>query len=162
MTTYKGTHITAFDSTPPETVNSRLHGGTVKYAGDMFELADSANADNAIVLKLPADAVLNSIKFASDALSAGTVDIGFFKLNADGTYTAIDADAIANNIAVTSEVALTEYRYSVKGIDTANKSVWELAGLSTRPEYNDIYVGLTTDTGTSAVGTVLVEAFYTE
>ena len=104
------------------------------------------------------------VYFASDDLgTAGTVDIGFFKQEVDGTYTAVDADAIANNIDVNSAaVARTDYRFSVKGIETANQSCWELAGLSARPPYGDIYLGLTTDTGTTADGTVLLQATVTE
>lgn len=164
MATFLGTHITKFDATPPATVNARQHGGLVKYIGDTFELADSANADFAIVAKLPVDSMLVSLKAAFDALgTAGTVDIGFYKKNADGTYAVVDADAIANNLAVsTTAVALTEYRFSVKGIETMNQSVWELAGLSARPAYTDMYVGLTTDTGTTAVGTATVQILYTE
>ena len=164
MATFLGTHITKFDSTPPATVNARQHGGLVKYIGDTFELADTANADFAIVAKLPIDSMLVSLKAAFDDLgSAGTVDIGFYKKNADGTYTVVDADAIANNLDVnTAAVALTEYRFSAKGIETMNQNVWELAGLSARPAYTDMYVGLTTDTGTTAAATATVQILYTE
>jgi hypothetical protein len=164
MATFKGTHITNFDATPFNSVNSRLHGGVVKNITDAFELADTANADFAIVAKLPVDAIIKSIKFACDDLgTAGTVDIGFYTKAADGTYTAVDADAIANNIDVNAgAVALTEYRYSVKGIETANQAAYTLAGLSARPDYTDIYVGLTTDTGTTQAGTVLIDIDYKE
>lgn len=164
MATFKGTHITDFDSTPFDSVNARLHGGVVKAAVDTFELADTANGDFALVFKLPIDAILHSIKFASDDLgAAGTVDIGFYRKKADGTYVAVDADAIANNIDVnTAAVSLTEYRYSVKGIETATQPLYTLAGLSARPEYAELYIGLTTDTGTTAAGTVTMYAQYTE
>lgn len=159
MATQKGTHITDFDSNPFDVVDSKLHGGRMRHARDQFELTDTADGDVAHVLKIPVDAVIDSIKFACDDLgTAGTVDIGFYKKNADGTYTAVDADAIANNIDVNSAaVSLTEYRYSVKGIETANQKAWELAGLSAKPAYDDLYLSLTTDTGTTADGTVLLQ-----
>lgn len=164
MTTFKGTHITDFDQKPFDSVNARLHGGVVKYAGDGFELADTADGDEAIVLKLPVDANLISVKFACDDLgTAGTVDIGFHTKGSDGTYTAVDADALANNIDVNSAaVALTEYRYSAKGIETQGQNAYTLAGLSARPDYTDIYLSITTDTGTTAAGSVLLEVLYTE
>lgn len=164
MTTYKGTSITNFDSTPFTSVNSRVHGGVIKGIVDTFEFADSANADVGIIAKLPIDAVIYSLKMGFDDLgTAGTVDIGLFKKNADGTYTAVDADAFANNIDVnTAAVAMTEYRFSVFGIESAMKSTWELAGLSARPAYEDLYVGITTDTGTTAVGTVSTQILYAE
>lgn len=164
MTTSKGTNITNFDATPPAVVNARLHGGVLKAIVDTIELPDTANADDAILAKIPVDAVLFSLKLASDDLgTAGTIDIGFHKKNADGTYTAVDADAIANNIDVNAAaVALTEYRFSVKGIETAMQPAYTLAGLSARPDYNDLYISVTTDTGTTAAGTVSLQVLYTE
>lgn len=163
MATFKGTHVTDFDSQPIEIVDGRLHGGVKKIAVDAFELADTANGDVAHVLRIPVDAVIHSIVFASDDLgAAGTVDIGFYKKNNDGTYTAVDADAIANNIDVaTAAVAPTEYRFSVKGIETAMQAAYELAGLAARPDYANLYLSLTTDTGTTAAGTVMLKAEYT-
>lgn len=164
MATYYGTHITKFDANPPTPVNARQHGGVVKYIGDTFELADTANGEFAIVAKLPIDSMLVSLKAAFDDLgTAGTVDIGFYRKAVDGTYVVVDADAIANNLDVNSAaVALTEYRFSVKGIETMNQSIWELAGLSARPAYTDMYIGLTTDTGTTAAGTATIQVLYTE
>lgn len=164
MATQKSTHMTARDNTPRDIKNSRLVGGSVKGMVETFELTDTANADDAIVLPLPIDAVLMSVKFACDDLgTAGTVDIGFHKKNADGTYTAVDADALANNIDVNAAaVALTEYRFSAKGIETAMQKAWELAGLSDRPDYGELFLSITTDTGTTADGTVTVQVQYME
>lgn len=164
MAEQKGTHVTKFDAKPFTAVESCLHGGVVKSIVDSFELTDTANGDYAIVAKLPIDAIITSVVFGCDDLgTAGTVDIGFYKANGDGTYTAVDADAIANNIDVsTAAVAPTEYRFSAKGIETAKQNAYTLAGLSKRPAYEDIYIGLTTDTGTTADGTVYLKVEYME
>lgn len=164
MATFKGEHITNFDAKPFEVVNSRLHGGVKKVIVEAFELADTANTDFAILAKLPIDAVIHSVEFGCDDLgSAGTADIGFYTKNADETYSAVDADALANNIDVaTAAVAPTEYRFSAKGIETAKQSAFTLAGLSARPAYEDIYIGLTTDTGTTTAGTVYLKVEYAE
>ena len=160
MATQKGNHITNFDSTPPGVVDARLHGGIVKYYGDQFELVDTADGDIAHLLRLPVDAIAKHIYAAFDDLgSAGTVDIGFYRKKTDGTYIVVDADAFANNIDVNaSAVVRTDYRFSAQGIETANQTIWELAGLSARPDYSDLYLSLTTDTGTTADGTVLLQA----
>ena len=164
MATQKGTHITDFDSTPFDSVNARLHGGVLKASVDTFTLTGTANGDIAHVFKIPVDAILHSVKFACDDLgTAGTVDIGFYRLAADGSYVAVDADALANNIDVsTAAVSLTEYRFSAKDIDTANDAAYVLAGLSARPAYEDLYISITTDTGTTADGTVTMQIQYTE
>lgn len=162
MATFKGNIVTNMDSTPVERNVFGVTGGGLKHIRDVFELADTANNDSAIVLPIPVDAVITSVQFASDDLgTAGTVDITFFKKNADGTYTELGDGLIANNIDVNAAaVSLTEYRYSVLNIDTAIKKAWELAGLSARPDYGTLYIGLTTDTGTTTAGTVLLQASY--
>jgi len=164
MTTTKGNLITAFDATPPLTVNSRLHGGYVKTCIDQFELADTANGDIHHVFKLSVDAVLSSVKMAADDLgTAGTVSIGFYKKNNDGTYTVVDADAIASAIDVNAAAtALTEYRFEAAAIETIDQPVWELAGLAARPAYGDLYLSLTTPAGTTSAGTVAMVIQYTE
>jgi len=164
MATQKGTHITNFDATPFDVTNARLHGGVVKSAVDTFTLADTADGDIAHVFKIPVDAILHSVKFACDDLgTAGTVSIGFYTKNADNTYSAVDIDALAVDIDVNSgAVALTEYRFSAKDIDTATQAAYTLAGLSARPAYEDLYISLTTATGTTQDGTVTMQIQYTE
>lgn len=163
MATQKGTHITKFDNNPFDVVDAREHGGVLKVAIDSFELADTADGDIAHVFRLPVDAVISSLQFGCDDLgTAGTVDIGLYKKNADGTYSVVDADAFANNIDVsTAAVVPAEYRFSAKGIETALQPLYELAGLSARPDYADLYISLTTDTGTTAAGSVYMKVEYT-
>lgn len=159
MTTYKGNQITSQDATPPDVVSGKLAGGEVRRWVDVFEEADNANADFRIVFKLPIDLVVSQVNFACDALSAGTVDIGLYKKNADGTYTAVDDDCFASAIAVTTAVAKTDVTYEAAAADIADalQPLWQRANLSARPSYGDMYLGLTYDTGTGAAGTVLVE-----
>lgn len=164
MTTTYGSHITNFDATPPATVNSRFHGGVVKACVDTFELADTDNDDAHIVFRVPIDAVLLSVKMAADDLgTTGTIDIGFHKKNYDGTYTAVDVDAIASAINVNAAATgLTEYRFEAANINTALQTAWELAGLAARPAYGDLYLSISTPAGTTAVGTVTMQIQYTE
>lgn len=164
MAITKGNHITNFDAQPPLTVNSRFHGGVMKGAVDQFELADTANNDAHIVFKLPVEAVIHSVKMATDDLgSAGTIDIGFHRKGDDGVYVAVDVNAIATAIDVNAAAtALTEYRFEAAAIETADQPAWELAGLAARPAYGDIYLSISTPTGTTAVGTVAMQIQYTE
>lgn len=156
MAEFLGTHITSMDAKPFDRVLARMHGGFAKSIVLTDEMPDTANGDYMLVAKVPVDATLTSIRAAFDDLgTAGTIDIGFYYKKADGTYAAVLAGAVANNIDVsTAAVALTEYRFSVLNIDTIEKAAWELAGLSARPAYSDLYIGLTTDTGTTVAGTV--------
>lgn len=164
MATTKGTHITDFDATPPDVVKSRLHGGVLKAAVDTTAHSTLGAGDIHHVFKLPIDAIIHSLKFASDDLgTTGTVDIGIYKKNVDGTYSAVDDNAFADAIDVNAAaVALTEYRFSAKNINTANQKLWELAGLSARPSYEDMYISLTFDAATTAAGDTTLMVQYTE
>jgi hypothetical protein len=148
--------VAARDAIPPTVIDPKSGpSGTQTFVGT-FELDDTGNGDSGIFLPISVEAVLPSIKLAFDDLgTAGTVDIGLFKKEVDGTYTAVDADCFANNIDVNSAaVGFTEYRFSIKGIETVAQKAWALAGLSSRPAYAELFFGVTTDTGTTAAGTV--------
>lgn len=164
MTTTLGNHITDFDANPPNTVNSRLHGGYIKATIDTFELGILTMGDDHQVFKIPVDTVIHSIKMATDDLgTTGALDIGFYTRQADGTYVVIDADALASAVDVsTAAVPLTEFRFEAADIDTGSQRAFELAGLTERPEFGDIYVSLTASTATTAIGTVHMEMLYSE
>lgn len=163
MATFLGTHITDFDQTSIDFVDSNLHSGRIHSISCVDEIPDTANADNMIVARVPVDAVVKTVRFACDALGAGTIDIGFYRKNANGTYTAVDVDAFATLIAVTSALAITDVTYEAAATNIAfrNQPVWQRAGLSARPDYSDMYIGYYFATGTSAVGTVLLDIEYT-
>lgn len=159
MATLKGTHVTDFDSTPFDVVRSRLHGGNTKHYRDAFEIGNTDNGDVTIVFKVGIDEVPTSLKYAHDALTSGALDIGLYKKNADGTYSAVDDNAFADSIDPSSAAALTEalYEAAATNIANANKTMWEWAGLSARPDYAELYVAITHDTGTGADGTFLLQ-----
>lgn len=165
MATLKGTHITKFDATPPDTVNARQHGGVLKKAVDAFEIGDTDNGDVTIVFKLPIDAIVHQVRFGCDDLTSGTLEIGVYKKNNDGTYTAVDADIFASAVALGSgavAIADNTYEAAAGNIDDALKPLWERAGLTTRPAYGELYIALTHTVGTGADGTVYMDVEYTE
>lgn len=148
--------MTSFVATPATIVNARLWGGVSKEYKDTWEEPDNANGDVTIVGPLPIDFVPSSILFASDALGAGTANVGLYKKNSDGTFTAVSAECFASDIAVTTAVAQTEVLFEAAATDIANtnKSLWQWAGLSARPDYAELFIALTFDTGTSSAGTI--------
>lgn len=162
MATYLGIHATDFDSNPIDFVDARLHGGRVMTISSVDEVPDTANGDVLIIARVPVDAVIKSVRSANDALGAGTMDLGLYKKNADGTYTAVDDNCFADAIAVTSANALTDVTYEAAATDISkrNQPAWQRAGLSARPAYGDLYIAATFDTGTSSVATLLTEIDY--
>lgn len=163
MPNFLGTHITNFDATPPRFEDAKTHGAVLKTLSSVDEVPDTANADTMMIFRLPVDAVVKSVRFACDALGAGTADIGVYRKGNDGTYVAVDDDCFASAIAVTSAVALTDVTYEAAAANIAdrNKPLWQKAGLSARPAYGDLYIGYTFDTGTSTVATALLEVDFT-
>lgn len=162
MTTYLGTYIADFDQTSIDFVSSKQHGGRLMVASSVEEVPDTANGDVLVVLRVPVDGILKKAEFACDALGAGTADIGFYKKNADGTYTAVDDDAIASAIAVTSAVAKTDVTYEAAAANIALRNVpmWQRANLASRPDYSEFFIAYTFDTGTSSVATAMLDIEY--
>lgn len=160
MATLKGTHITKFDNNPPDVVESRLHSGNPRHYRDAFEFGNTDNADITVVFRVPIDEVPTSLKYAHDDLTSGTLEIGLYLKNDDGTYTVVDADAFASALALGGgAVALTEilFEAAATNIDNGIQSMWEWAGLAARPDYADIYVVITHTVGSGADGTFLLQ-----
>lgn len=159
MPTFKSNAITDLDAKPYTPLRENEQGGFMRSFTEVFELPDTANGDDAIVIQLPARAVIKRLSMACDDLgTAGTISIGVHRKNNDGTYAVVSSNAFANNIDVNAAaVALTDYRFSAKNIDTANQPLWQLAGLSAAPSYGDLYLSITTATGTTTAGTVLFD-----
>jgi len=163
MATFLGIHATDFDSTPFDVVPARLHGGVIQTISSVDEVPDTSNGDILIIARVPVDAVIKSVRSGNDALGAGTMDLGLYKKNNDGTYTAVDDDCFASAIAVTGANALTDVTYEAAATDISkrNAPAWSRAGLSARPAYGDLYIAATFDVGTSSVATLLTEIDYT-
>lgn len=162
MPTFLGVHATDFDSNPIDFVSSRQHSGVVQNITSVDEIPDTANGDNMIICRVPVDAIVRRVRFGCDALGAGTADIGTYRKNTDGTYTAVDDDCFASAIAVTSAVAVTDVTYEAAATDISKalQPLWQRSALSARPAYGDLYIGYTFDTGTSAVATAILEVDY--
>lgn len=159
MTTLKGTHITLMDATPPGVVDGRIHGGRVKSFRDAFEIGNTSNGDITILFRVQIDAVVKSLKISHDALTSGALDFGVYRKKADGTYVAVNDDCFAAAYNPTSAAADVELLFQAAATNIVDgiKALWDFAGVSTRPDYNDLYIAITHDTGTGADGTVMLD-----
>lgn len=131
-------------------------------------LAAASDNDIVIFCEVPVDAKLHSIKFASDdAGTTGDINIGFYPGNGDhDNFTdadAVDEDAIGTAIDINAAaVALTEIRFETKAIETINQKAWELAGLSSRPNYETFYICGTLSEATTATADMILIAEYSD
>lgn len=164
VTTSKSINLTARTATPFNVTNSRLQGGVVKCVVDTIENPNSGAGDIAMFGGISVDATLLRIDLASDdAGTTGTFDIGFYKLNNDGTFTVVDVDNIGNDIDNSgAAISLTNYRFSAPNISTVQAPLWSLAGLSARPDYAELFFGLTMDGNDSSIATISTQVYYME
>jgi len=119
-----------------------------------------ANNDIIFLAEIPVDARITSIRNWTDDLgTTGTLNLGFYKGTVNTTSAtdadAVDEDALATaidvNAAATNDV---ELRFEVQDINTVAKTAWELAGLTTRPDYNTFLVAFTAAAATTAGGDI--------
>lgn len=155
--------VAALVASPP-TLNKLkdVRSATVVDKGTV-EFTPTADGDTLLLTRLPVNATLDSIRIAADDLASTscTVNLGFYK--ADSNITIIDEDIMATAIDVGGgATAFTEYRYEVQDINTISQRVWELAGLSTEPDYGEVYLALTVAAVSGAqAGTVSSYVEYT-
>lgn len=127
-----------------------------------------AVADNDIVAlaEIPVEAKITSIRLWSDDLgTTGDFNLGFYPGNTTFTSLlhtdAVDEDALGTAIDVNAAaLADVEVRFEVKDINTIDDKAWELAGLSTRPEYDTFLLAFTASEATTAAGDVSVIVRY--
>lgn len=132
--------------------------------------ASAAVADNTVILlaRLPVDAKITSVRFWCDDLgTTGAFNLGFYPGNIKpGSVVigdALDEDALATAVNVnTAAVADSELRFEAANITTASSKVWELAGLSDKPDYSTIYLALTASAASETGGDLSVIIRYTE
>jgi hypothetical protein len=133
------------------------------------EALSGAASDNDVILfhEIPVDALVDSIIFASDDLgTTGDLNIGFYPGPGSGVTIASDSDAVDEDAIGTAidvnaaAVAPTEIRFETKGIETINQKAWELAGLSSKPDYGTFYIAGTFSEASTAAGDVTIRTSY--
>lgn len=144
--------ITLLQAAPRGISDRRLSGSAKVLSKGTVEFTATAT-DTLTLARVPVDATLDSIRIANDALGDTiTLNGGFHQVPAVGGSTpgtVIDADALMTAVVFTSELAMVEYRFETQDINTISERMWELAGLSARPDYEQFDIVLTGVTGTN-------------
>ena len=126
-----------------------------------------ATGDTLELMRLPVNAVVHSIKVASDDLASTsiTADLGLYE-NSVGTAagTVIDLDCYADGIDFDGVTAVAEYRYSALGIETYGDAVYTNGSLTEAQalELGSVTLAVTcaAATSTGVTGTVAYEVTY--
>ena len=162
MATDKSTSLT--NSLAEPRVASRLVGKLVSVA-DTVAVADGAANDYALVnIRIPVDAIVRSVRIASDDLGGSAVmDVGLYKQDTPPTgttFTAVLGTAFKTGLDVSgAAVAMTDVRFASLNITSVNSPAWVLAGLSAKPAYGEFVLGFkfTAETATAGDVTAIVD-----
>lgn len=168
MTVVKSNIITDAD-------DSTIISQSGNYAAEKVVIAEytaaGALADNTVTLlaEIPVDAKITSIRFWSDDLgTTGAFNVGLYPGKGSNITIADDTDAIDEDCIATAvdvnaaAVADSELRFEVANITTASHKAWELAGLSSRPDYGTFYLALTNSAATTAGGDIAAIIRFTQ
>jgi hypothetical protein len=124
-------------------------------AGDLFILAGPMSFD---------DKIKGIIASTPALTSANDNDLGFFKKNADGTFTALKTSAGAsakdllwNGVDLSSALSYRELLYTLNTSLDEEKTIGELLGLGSDQEPDGcVYLGLTTNVANTAATARLI------
>lgn len=120
-------------------------------------------ADNDVVLfhEIPVDALIDSIILNSDdAGTTGDINIGFYPGPGSGVAItaatdAVDEDAIGTAIDINAAaLANVEIRFETQNISSINQKAWELAGLTSQPDYGTFYIAGTMSEASTAIADI--------
>ncbi len=160
--TKRSTVLANLNSTPVRYGNEGLAGFKKRaFVGNVALAATDLAAVGDVVLmaKVPSNAIITALTWASDDLDSGTVlvvDVGFYK--EDGTeYTTGSGDTILDGVATLQTATVeTSIRFTTMGIETITQKAYELAG-GTTDEGDYIYIGvLSTATAATQVAGDLI------
>lgn len=164
----KSTPITNLD-TSPAVANTAGEGGPAPLksvsSGNVVGVASSSINATYQFCRVPSNAKVKQILFASEAQAAGAIDIGlYYATDGEGgqptsllAAAAIDQDFFASAVALTSASQATDVtnESGTNTPDKQNQPLWQAVGLTSDPGgYFDIVGTLTTaiTTGTGKMG----------
>jgi hypothetical protein len=103
------------------------------------------------------DDKINAVIGATPALtSANDNDLGFYKLEADGTFTAIDADILWDGVDLSSALTYRELLGTLNTSLDRDDNIGKLLSLSSESEpVGGVYLGLLIKTASTAASEVL-------
>jgi hypothetical protein len=165
--TLKSTAITNREATPRVLNNAGTGGyGIVRGTQGYLASVTAALSITSVIrmCEIDAYAIMDSLAIQSAAQTAGKVDIGLYRTNADGGAV-VDADFFASAVDLANAVAITDVLNESTSNTIAKQylPLWNAAGVSTAPAPGtkyDICLTVVTTDFTTAAGAVGVKARY--
>ena len=151
MANQQTTEFALLEASPPGIADRQLVGAASVTTHGSFEWVTPSDTDTLQICRVPVDSTLISLKLGNDDFGTTlTVDVGFYEAGEPGAV--INSDALCTALPYgTAVTEPAEVRYEVLDQDTTGEFMWELAGLSERPSYNEMDIVFTVTAETSAV-----------
>lgn len=169
MAVVKSNIITTADDLDQQVESGQAHG--YEKVTICRYTASGAISDNDVILmcEIPVNAKITSIRMWSDDLgTTGDLNLGFYPGRNSGVTIssasdAVDEDAIGTAIDVNAAAtANVEVRFETDDFVTLDDKAWEIAGLSSQPDYSHFYLAFTASEATTAGGDLALIVRYTE
>lgn len=146
----------------PKPLPHDMGGREMRIARDTVEMLTSVATDEyAALLVIPSNCILHQLLWHSDAMTSGTMNVGVWTINRDGTLTAVDVDFFATALAVSSAVASTDILNEAGNvpIESRGAALNTLTGLT---GIGDTHIAIAAQPAVvaGADGTILLEALY--
>lgn len=169
MAVVKSNIITTADDLDTQVEKGLAHGAEKVTQARYTAAGVIADNDVILMMEVPVEAKINSIRMWSDDLgTTGDLNLGFYPGPGSGTTIAsvtdtVDEDALATAIDVNAAAtANVEVRFEVKDFVTLDDKAWEIAGLTAKPDYATFYIAFTASEATTAGGDLALIVRYTE
>lgn len=155
MATHKFTNVALLD-TGDKVAKKQPEGKII----DDFVAPTAVVALNDVIIvgRVPVDALITGFKLhSSDWGTTGLIDIGFHKISGANTLGAvIDADALATDLDVkTAALTGADQVLEVRLAATLDDAAWSLAGLSARPDYDEMFLTITASEASTATDVIM-------
>ena len=169
MAVVKSNIITTADDLDSQ-IERGLSNTSLKVAQARYT-ASGAIADNDVILmcEIPVEAKIHSIRMWSDDLgTTGDLNLGFYPgpgsgVSISAATDAVDEDCIGTAIDVNAAAtANVEVRFETDDFVTLDDKAWEIAGLSSRPDYHTFYLAFTASEATTAGGDLALIVNYSD
>ncbi len=169
--TLKGTAITNREATPRVLNNPGLGSGARVKCARGYIASVTLNLTTTSIIRLveiPSNCVVLDVIMYNGAETAGAVDVGLYRTNADGGA-AVDQDFFASAVSLASAIAYGAVATHVLGESTTytiakmNQPIWQAVGASSDPHcMYDVACTVATTDFTTAAQPLGIEVWYVD
>ena len=141
--------------------DNAIAGGSLQNASDSATLGAPVAINDVIrYVRVPVIARVQSILFSNtDHGTTGNIALGLYEVGEEGEP--VNISVFSGLVDLTIALSFTERRYETHQESSIVVPMWELAGLSERPLYQEFQIAATVLAATDGAGTSTMRVTYT-